>query len=264
MIDLSRSCLFCGSDKGLNTTMTVKVGDTDYTVAVCEEHEDMAAPKAVRGKAEEKAKEIQELKEKAAQYGLQIGEEAPKAPLAPVAPRAPAPAPRADDRRQFHTGMKSQTPEVPSEAPADPEGPPTERIAEDATTPDLPVDPGIGINKHDSYDPKMIGDGRIETIQKTKQVVQASDGRPIHLPKTMHDSAGGKTDIRVVNTGGDAALQRRFKSLGQVSKTEAAPSPDFRHGYTVRDCRACNGTGTSRIDKTKTCPKCNGDGFNKA
>jgi hypothetical protein len=264
MIDLSRNCLFCGSDKGLNTTMTVKIGDTDFKVAVCEAHEDEASPKAVREKAGEKAREIQELKEKAEKLGLKIGEETRPEPLAPVAP--PPSAPKADDRRRFHHGMKQQNApaETPEEAEAEAPAPTVAEIAEESVA-EVPVDPGMGIQSHSSYNPTNIDGGeKLETIQKTKQVIQTSDGRPVHIPKTLHDSAGGRTDIRVVNTGGDAALQRRFKQLGQASKAEAAPSPDFRHGYTVRDCRACNGTGVSRVDQKKQCPKCGGDGFTKA
>jgi len=267
MIDLSQGCLFCGSDKGLNTTMTVKVDDTEYNVAVCDEHEDMAAPKTVKGKVVEKAKEIEAIKEQAAKLGLKVEAPSQKQPTEPE----PEPAGttsqsltgsvKPNDRRQFHQGLKpaKATPTTPTEAEA-----PTEALTEapaeiaEAPTTNVPVDPAIGINQQNSY--KQV-DG-IETVQTTKQVVQTSDGRPIHIPKTIHDSAGGKTDIRVIRGGGDAALQRRFKQLGHVSQSDA-PSPDFSKGYTVRDCRACNGSGISRINAKKECPKCGGDGFNK-
>jgi len=254
MIDLSQGCLFCGSDKNLNTTMTVKIGDMAYSVAICEEHEDMAAPKTVKSKVEDKAKAIQDLKDQAAKLGLKI--EVPQKVVSPTTTSQNLEGSvKSDDRRQFHHGLKTLPPKSKPEAEPEIEALETE-IAETSTT-NVPTDPGIGINTENSYR-KIDG---IETIQTTKQVVQASDGRPIHLPKTIHDSAGGRTDIRVVKTGGDVALQRRFKQLGHAS--QSGPSPDFGKGYTVRDCRACNGSGMSRVDVKNKCPKCGGDGFNK-
>ncbi len=257
MVNLTNICLFCDSGENLNTTMTVKVSDIDYVVAICEEHEDLATPKAVREKAEGKAQEIEDLKKMAAKLGLKVGSQEPEPDLQPQQPHESTAVNDASDRRVLHKGLKSQT--IDKAAKPAPSQPAT-AIAEDFGT-NLPVDPSIGVSRQQSYNPSNTKGSNLHTTQTTKQVVQASDGRPIHLPKTVRDNEGGQTNIRVVNTGGDVALQRRFKQLGH-SSTGDTPSPHFGKGYTVRDCVACGGTGAARIGNGE-CPKCSGDGFNK-
>jgi len=67
----------------------------------------------------------------------------------------------------------------------------------------------------------------------------------------------GETRVSVINTGGDAGLQQRFKAL--ASQSEIDP-PDFIHGgYQVKTitCGLCRGQGKTM---GKECPKCHGAG----
>jgi hypothetical protein len=250
--------------------MMVKVDNSEYKVAVCENHEDSASPRAVKTMVVDKAKEIERLKEMAAKFGLKIQEQgaAETAPSArevnPTAAEAkPAPAVSSappGNERNFAKGLKPQVikreeskpiSEAETESPADV----SEMPAGEAPPAPAPIS---GVESHQSYQTE--GD-ELKVTAKQDQIIQTSDGRPITVPRTLFDSEGGKTEIRITRGGGDAALQQRFKNMAEGSKGGAGP--DFRNQYSVRDCTACNGTGVSRVDKSKSCPKCNGDGFFK-
>jgi hypothetical protein len=88
-------------------------------------------------------------------------------------------------------------------------------------------------------------------------MVKGRAGMQIAIP-VRRSGKTGETKIAVVETGGDAALQRRFKDLAKQSETDA---PDFGHGgYQVKtvNCGVCRGTG--RVMGKKSCPKCGGAG----
>jgi len=267
MIDISNLCVFCDSEHNLNTTMIVKVDNSEYKVAICEEHEDGASPRAVKTMVVDKAKEIERIKQMAAKYGLKVQPEEVPPTAAEVPPTAaetqPQPQPAVSsappgNQRNFAPGLKPQTIKKPEpiveseiESPADV----SELPAGEAPAAPTPVS---GVENHNSYDTE--GE-QLKVTAKQDQIIQTSDGRPITVPRTVFDNEGGRTEIRISKGGGDAALQQRFKNMAEGSKGGAGP--DFRNHYSVRDCTSCGGSGTSRVDKNKACPKCKGDGFFK-
>jgi hypothetical protein len=229
--------------------MSVKIDDVEYKVSICEDHEDDASPKKVRSLVQEKAVEIEKIKQMAAKYGLTVGEsEQTKPPSKTTA--------QPSGHKTFHQGLKPQKIAEPKE-----------EIAE--SIPDAPAEinpssvegaPDVRLEKHASYKLPSAEKTPVITAKKDQKYVTES-GREVVVPTMIYDDEGGKTSIRIVNTGGDRALQNRFKGMAEGSKGGAGP--DFRNQYAVRDCTACGGTGVSRVDKSKPCPKCGGDGFFK-
>jgi hypothetical protein len=242
--------------------MVVKVDDESYNVSVCTEHEDEASPKAVKQKVGQKAEEIEDLKKKAAKLGLTLQDQAAPTPAAP----APAISPKdASGPKRFHPGLKPQT--IQRAEPQEEVG----EIQEDIGSGEIQEDGGgeiqedisgnaggANMERHESYATADEG-VQVKTVAKDNQVITARSGRPITVPKKIHDNEGGTTNIRINNSATDASLQTRFKSIAEASKGDRAHQ--FSKGYTVRDCPACTGSGRARTNPKVTCPKCGGDGF---
>ena len=231
--------------------MNVKIGNDDFKISICEDHEDEASPKKVKSIVQDKATEIEKIKSMAAKYGLVISESHKNAPQKTTA--------RPSGHKNLHPGLKPQKIEGKPE-----ETEPPEVTQADIDIPSSPGTvegaPDVHLERHDDY--HIQSEGEVPAITAKKdQSYKTESGREITIPSVLYDDKGGKTDIRIVNTGGDRALQNRFKGLAEGSK--GGGGPDFRNQYGVRDCIACNGTGVSRIDKSKSCPKCGGDGFFK-
>ncbi len=104
---------------------------------------------------------------------------------------------------------------------------------------------------HASYDTAK--DEAPAILEAEEQVVDGRCGIPTPIPKKIVSEAG-VTEINIVNTGGDQALQNRFKDMAKEGKP-----PDFAHGYKLRQCGICVGTGIAKITG-QTCPKCKGAG----
>jgi len=71
----------------------------------------------------------------------------------------------------------------------------------------------------------------------------------------------GETIINIIDSGGDAGLQRRFKNLANNSQSGNGPYDFIHNGYQVKTirCPLCGGQGSIQGGK-KSCPKCNGMG----
>jgi hypothetical protein len=107
--------------------------------------------------------------------------------------------------------------------------------------------------KHDNYNlPKAT---LRETVKDQQKLTTPSRGSII-LPKKIIDNEGGQTDIKIVNSGGDLALQTRFKQLAETSKSK--PPDLIRGGYLVHNCNSCGGTGKL---KGSACIACGGEGI---
>ena len=78
-------------------------------------------------------------------------------------------------------------------------------------------------------------------FEQQEQVVPGRGGSPMKIPSKIKDSTG-VTTIRIVNTGGDVALQKRAKAAA----------------IEVPTCPSCNGMG--QINNI-FCKKCSGDGI---
>jgi len=228
--------------------MNIKIADIEYKIAICAEHEDDASPKTVKEIVQQKAEEIERIKEMAAKYGMTLSGKEESSPQ----PQKTAAQP--SGHKNIHPGLKRQ-PIARQEAPELSE-PPAEQFEQP-----LQEDAGetANVERYNEYETRKDGVPRI-TAQKS-QVVKTESGREVVVPSILYDDVGTKTSIRIVNTGGDRALQSRFKEMADASKGNRGP--DFRNQYGIRDCVACNGTGRSRINKNNPCPKCGGDGFFK-
>lgn len=99
-----------------------------------------------------------------------------------------------------------------------------------------------------------------ETSHELK-VVAGRAGIPVAIPSKV-EGAMGKTTINVVDTGGDPALQKRFKQEIQqnMSARHGGENPRIFTGQYVGDCVACRGSGIARIGGG-ACPKCTGSGL---
>ena len=88
--------------------------------------------------------------------------------------------------------------------------------------------------------------------------VKGRQGMEIAIP-VRRSGPTGETIVSIVDKGGDADLQRRFK--GMASKSKDDNQPDFRNGYQVKtvQCPLCRGERMIQGGK-KICPKCGGHG----
>ena len=229
--------------------MNVKIDSAEYKVSICKEHEDDALPKKVRELVQGKATEIEKIKEMAAKYGLTVGEQKAGPQKTTAQPSGHSALHQNLKPQRLPSGQPSEMEEAPLEEPI--EMPPS-NVVEGASD--------VRLEKHDSYGSAQGNKTPTVTARQSK-TYKTESGREINVPSVIYDDEGGKTDIKIVNTGGDRALQNRFKGMAEGSK--GGGGPDFRNQYSVRDCTACGGSGGSRVSKSKPCPKCGGDGIFK-
>lgn len=187
----------------------------------------------------------------------------PEPPQRLIAQRRPAPDPKKMERvgnfriqknRRRGPANEGLTPEEAAaaleQAARDSSGEyarPTSREA--PRFPSIPLPPKVGIRDASG---NIIEGTKPENVAQKRQVVRGRAGIPISLPKTITSRAGDsviETTINVVNTGGDEALQRRFKNH------RYEPQCDY-----ANECRACRGTGVIGRKKEE-CTRCNGTGI---
>lgn len=238
--------------------MQVTVSTGPQTVYVCSEHEEQASPKKVRELAEKRNTMLQDFKNQAEALGFKL---VPMgngivAAESPVEPQAQAPAPIAATR---------QPETIPNKKPV------AKKVRE-IDTPSMAADQkgnSVDLGKHSSYDttkPVTRKDGtNIDApgiIEHEEQVVTGRGGSSVVIPKKIVSEAG-VTDINIVDTGGDKALQNRFKATTQMAaearSAGEAQKAILQGGYMAKDCPLCKGTGITKINN-QTCKKCNGVG----
>lgn len=115
--------------------------------------------------------------------------------------------------------------------------------------PSLPLPAKVGIRDASG---NIIEGTKPENVAQRRQVVKGRAGIPTSLPKTITSRSGDsviETTINVVNTGGDEALQRRFKDHRYQAQCDYA-----------NECRVCRGTGIVGRHKAN-CKRCNGTGL---
>ena len=253
-----KRCVFSGSTVDLNTSMVVRLDDgRSVEVWISDGFIDVATPKkvkeAVQNQENNKQHEIEELIAKAKELGLTIIADGSQ----------PASEP-------------SASPTTPCPRPCNPKGSGTwtpatgNRIVDgaeaDNKTISIPISgqvaalgesvSGIGseyaIRSTDKPSEDLRSGDRAE-IGKVKGRL----GMDVAIPVVRRGKTG-ETKVAVVNTGGDVALQKRFKQMASRSQSMEGP-PD---GYQVRtvQCTVCNGSG-KLMGGNKDCPKCNGIGI---
>lgn len=261
------SCVFCGATENLTVSMNVKTARGESTVNVCAEHEDNASPKKVREIVEGKEAALAELEEKCKALGFSLVPagankqitvvQSPPSVLVQQNPEVPA------------AQVLSELRPTASSTKVESKGPATFKVR-DIDTPAVAVDTDgkrqVNLGKEKSYDiDKTVKtkDGSEyrppKTIEAETQVVSGRAGIPITIPKKIVSEAG-RSDVKIVNTGGDRALQDRFKSEAEESRGDRGHS--YADGYNNTDprpCNFCDGTGVAKIGRM-TCPRCKGTG----
>jgi hypothetical protein len=243
-----RSCLFCGTQEKLviDVTMSLVEGEPPVAVCLCEQHKNKTQISALKKAYLKKRQAIEKLKQQAKQYGFDVLDSQPaQAPRPQAAPASkPQPAPSI---------VRIKPQEQPASDPATPSGPIVAR--EKQRFANVPTDPveAPRIAAHE-IDPKKAP----RVFSTTEQVVERGDGLPIKIPKKIVGEAG-ETDIRVIQTGGDAAMQTRLKNLKQALDQNDTAHIFHSDGYALRTCTLCQGKGKTAING-QICPKCNGAG----
>lgn len=251
------TCIICGSSDNLNTTMTILVDDQKIDVKLCQEHSDDVTPRQAREAYAKKKEEIDEILAKAKQFGLEL---APSSGKIATFNKQPAPAPAIEDNKPV--------PELNGEL--------LDTAIVDAVL-ERKVQ-GIGgtvssdygsqvLQANNAYDIGNFGTDKLPAeVRRGKVKMAIAEGRcgqPMAIPEVRRDGTG-TTVLRVVKGGGDAELQRRFKShAGSVDSDGANTHAFSSGGYAVRDCPFCRGEGRIKIgeDKYQECPKCDGSGI---
>lgn len=268
---MDKQCIFSGSTDNLNTSMKVRLEDgSTVEVWISDEYAESATPAKVREaylkSHQKRVDELKELQEKAKALGLVLVPEEKLAVVQPVAEPVVKPAP---------------PPRAPVQAPK-----PAQTITED-------IKPEVGFKVVDGKvaDSKGIApsvQGSVSALgsavsgagseysitsqEKPSQDLKAGEiaeigfikgraGLDVAVP-VRRVGKTGETRVTVVDTGGDRALQERFKRLKESGDSSNGPHDFIRGGYQVRtaSCGLCRGIGKIANGK-KTCPKCGGSGI---
>jgi len=119
---------------------------------------------------------------------------------------------------------------------------------------------GYAVDSHSSHDVNSLSDqlpAEVTTGKAKMTMAEGRGGQPIAIPQKRVDGTG-TTRINIINTGGDRALQDRFKNM-----SDEAGSKGSKDGYQgMSDCPICKGDCVvMNKNEESTCPKCKGSGF---
>lgn len=256
---MNNQCVFCQTPDNLTVTMQVTTSIGVNTVYVCAEHEDQASPKRVRELAEKRIVMLQEFEKQAKELGFTLtpigGVIAAASPV--ESKQTDIPKPTATSLPASATSVQTSTKKVIL---------PPKKVR-DIDAPSVAGDVNLGkFSSYDTTKPVVAKDGTNVNapgiFDHEEQVVKGRGGAEVVIPKKIVSEAG-TTEINIVNTGGDKALQDRFKGM-QVASAEARTSNEAQRaflsgGYMAKDCTLCSGTGITKINN-QTCKKCNGVG----
>jgi len=251
---MANQCVFCSKADNLTISMQVTTSKGNQTAWVCGEHEDDASPKKVRELVEKKNSMIEEFEKQAKELGYALvpmgkGGQLVEAARAAAPVPTEAPAAEANIARPLAPTAKARK-IMPIAAPT---------VAKSQSG-------DVDLGAHQSYDTTQAIETKKGTVQAPtiteheEQVIMGRDGKPMVIPKKVVGDAG-TTDITIVNTGGDKALQQRLKMLeqsSQVSKS-ACERALLAGGYSAKECPLCKGCGVTKINNQQ-CIKCGGTG----
>ena len=263
---LNTKCLRCGSTNNLHTRMSVIVDNNNYDITLCDEHAEDTTPKQAKDIVKNKLQEYQSLLQKLNEFGLSIN---------------------VDDKSGIATAQKVQTTPEQSEEPEVCKPAPQEDKKQIIKRRKLPAvrwsasgqiagsdNQSLSLEKRTGLDVSNTvqtiieaakQNGRIAkeekvTIPQVEEVeMQTVPGRlwqPMQIQKKVKYSDGGQTQINIVDAGGDAMIQSRFKALAADQSSYSFG----KSGYDTKECTACDGTGIAKIGGNK-CPKCRGIGL---
>lgn len=254
------NCIVCGSDKDLDTELSLIIDSEKVLVKVCAIHAEDITPKAAKEAYLGRKAEIDAVIAQAQRLGLTVqlpsstkklvvAEGAPKPPPVPMAPIAASP-------------IELQGTRADGVLPTSIVDAVQQRVHGVAG-----VAGNVSVESHQPYSssdmasrlPDGATDGKVKL-----EIAEGRQGQPIAIPAVRQDGLG-TTRLRITKGIGDVELQRRFKDL--ASKSINASDDQFHSfgagGYDIRSCPMCKGTGN--IAKTTTevmvCPKCKGSGL---
>ena len=260
---MAKRCIFSGATEGLNTSMVVKLDDGRVVEAwISDDFLEIATPSKVKEAVqnqEGKQQEIEALIAKAKELGLTL---VPGDAPAAVQPNSPMPS-----------DLPPQPPPMP-ESPIEAWEPSKGNRIVDGIEADNKKVSIRASGTASALGESVAGAGNeydINSVDKPSEDLRSGDkveigkakgreGIDIAIPVVRRGKTG-ETKVSIVDTGGDVALQRRFKAMADQSQSPSGP-PDFKQGYQVRtvQCSLCNGTG-KLMGGSKDCPKCDGVGM---
>jgi hypothetical protein len=240
-------CIFCNTIENITTSMQVSTSNgLKSTVWICSQHEDDASPKAIRELVDKRDKMVADFEKQAAELGFKLVPTNTNIIIASSEQPKQIQPEHIDGPKQI-----IKTPPVVKSQ---------KKTMQPIVTPTTVSGHG-NVEQHNSYNtasPVSLKDGTMvdapAIIEHEVQTINGRSSVPITIPKKIVGE-DGVTQINIVDTGGDKALQQRFKEI-----TNTTEQISFSKGYKTHDCTFCNGTGISRINK-QTCPKCNGKGM---
>ena len=288
-------CVICSSDQDLNTSMNVKIEEDKYSVSLCDKCADVTTPKQARESLQTKLVEIREIMEKAKELGFDLGMSKAKSKKTKgeyicdcgkicSSKGGLTHHKKSCDVHKQTVAERGVEIERPARAPARQSEPViktdldenVKRAAEAAVTGNANVMSvssqldGVPVDSHSSFrvddavrkevQAVMESDSSsdiqmpTENVTEVQEIVDASGGVAT-IPKVMAGNMG-TTKITVKDSGGDSALQKRFKSMAKESMGSDIKSYS---GTQDVNCTFCGGSGISRIGK-QACPKCEGLG----
>ena len=295
-MDFKSKCIICGHPDNLTARLTVLVGNQDYEVSLCEKHEEIT-PKQVRIEVTKKLQEFSELTKKLKEFGYEVKDNPIIIPT-PQEIRQLVPQRRAEPSRPkpIIEEQIEENPDCPVEESAEPilieKQPQQQRVLREQKI--NRKDESYQINKSAAQPSPHVravggsvsGHGIAASVEGrsslnpqeelkqlsekmktnlpvlrevTKQTVPGRGGVNMTIPKMIRDTSG-VTHIKVVNTGGNESLQKRFRAIKDAGDQSQGANPVA--GYTSIDCNLCRGGGRVKnkgIDQK--CPKCNGRGI---
>ncbi len=249
-------CVFDSSTENLNTSMRIKLDDgSSVTVWVSDKYADSATLATVKQAYLKKREERDQLIAKAKEIGLVLHDQM----LPDIGTVQTNEEQTVVDQQPKQVAQLNQEHRVAKRIGQETGG----RII-DGRAADKPLQlnnvkiEGSGITRSGS-EYEISSTDKPSTDLKEGEVaeigiVKGRCGLDIAIP-IKRSGKMGSTEIRVVDSGGNAELQRRFKNLASDQNSRV----DFRNGYDVKivKCPLCRG---AKMVRNKPCPKCGGAG----
>lgn len=245
------ACIVCDSKDNLNTSMNIKHDEKDYKVFLCDEHAETTTPKMAKDSLVSRIAKIDALMKQCKELGIEVSINQGGLSTAKKVDQSVKPIDKAVkvDGKKARLSTARNILDKPVESVAGSGG-------------------GVSLESHQSINIDEMVSGEIKEAMKKGDVseefvkpknidiepqqISGRGGKEIAIPKVIQSTIG-TTVIRVVDSGGDAALQKRFK---QMSNDGDSKNP---YENIERECPICKGTGKTRVGN-KECPKCGGSG----
>jgi len=277
------NCIICSSTKDLNTSINITIEDEKYTIHLCDEHGEETTPKAAREALNNRLGAIKEVMAQAASLGIEI--------LDPKAKSNSSSIVIAKDKKTYicecgkictsKSGLTihkksckllqdsqlqpQQQPQIQAQEPNEFVG--IRGVSGEVEGGSQSLEGYQTINVDEIVNKIAVLQEEPVTVKPTQNLVEVQEitsrsGRTIILPKVQEGNIG-TTNVKYEDSGGDKALQDRFKSQAAESRSMSNEQWHGKGSYDKMSevaCTLCRGTGISRIGQ-KQCAKCGGSGI---